>query len=201
MSSIDEEGNEGQIVTTPEVTSARKRETNGKAEAIVANMPQRPAIRHGMRKAFYAVKADTISMPDEKHFDSTADYYASLFHELIHATGHENRLHRASLSESRGYGTDPYCKEELIAEIGAAFLCAHVGIIDRTINNSAAYLQGWLTSLREDKTLIVKAAAQAEKAVNFILGITSKTPTCEVPTSTVPVAISEPLQVLAANAA
>jgi antirestriction protein ArdC len=149
---------------------------NTKAEAIAANMPQRPTIRHGMRKAFYSLMDDTISLPVEEDFESSAEYYAALFHELIHATGHETRLHRPSLSESHGYGSDPYCKEELVAEIGAAFLCGQVGIIDRTIDNSAAYIQGWLKRLQADRTLIIKAAAQAEKAVNFILGVTPSSP-------------------------
>ena len=147
-----------------------------KAETIVAGMPQRPAIRHGMRKAFYTVHDDTISLPSEKDFQSSANYYAALFHELIHATGHETRLNRTSIVEGNGFGSDPYCKEELIAELGAAFLCGHVGIVDRTIDNSAAYIQGWLSKLRADKTLVVQAAAQAEKAVNFILGVSAQIP-------------------------
>ena len=63
-----------------------------------------------------------------------------------------------------------YGKEELIAEMGSAFLCGYAGIVDRTINSSAAYLEGWLKQLKEDKTLIVHAAAQAQKAADFILG-------------------------------
>jgi antirestriction protein ArdC len=72
--------------------------------------------------------------------------------------------------ESAGFGSNPYCKEELIAEMGAAFLCGQAEIAERTIDNSAAYLNGWLEQLRNDKTLIVHAAAQAQKAADFILG-------------------------------
>ncbi len=68
------------------------------------------------------------------------------------------------------YGSDPYGKEELIAEMGSAFLCGYAGIVDRTINSSAAYLEGWLKQLKQDRTLIVHAAAQAQKAADFILG-------------------------------
>lgn len=68
------------------------------------------------------------------------------------------------------YGSDPYAKEELVAELGGAFLCGHTGIVDRTINSLAAYLEGWLKSLKQDRTLIVQAAAQAQKAADFILG-------------------------------
>jgi antirestriction protein ArdC len=70
----------------------------------------------------------------------------------------------------RGFGSNPYCKEELIAEMGAAFLCGQAEIAERTIDNSAAYLLGWLEQLRNDRTLIVQAAAQAQKAADFILG-------------------------------
>ena len=71
--------------------------------------------------------------------------------------------------ERNGYGSEPYGKEELIAEMGSAFLCGYAGIEDRTINSSAAYLEGWLKQLKADKTLIVHAAAQAQKAADFIL--------------------------------
>jgi antirestriction protein ArdC len=94
----------------------------------------------------------------------------TLFHELVHATGHESRLNRASLTEKSGFGSNPYCKEELVAEIGAAFLCGQAEIVERTIDNSAAYVQNWLEQLRNDRTLIVQAAAQAQKAADFILG-------------------------------
>lgn len=154
------------------MTSTEKQPVEALAKAIVANMPQCPVIKHGLRKAFYTPHDDIISLPVEKDFESSTAYYATLFHELIHSTGHPSRLNRSSLTEKEGYGSDPYCKEELIAEIGAAFLCGHVGILDRTIDNTAAYIQGWLKKLQADNTLVVKAAAQAEKAVNFILGVT-----------------------------
>ena len=137
---------------------------------LVANMPQRPVIKHGMNMASYSPVSDVVNMPDPARFKSEDHYYATLFHELVHATGHEQRLKRASIMERNGYGSDPYAKEELIAELGSAFLCGHTGIVDRTINSSAAYLEGWLKSLKQDRTLIVHAAAQAQKAADFILG-------------------------------
>jgi len=79
---------------------------------------------------------------------------------------------RRRVTEQAGFGSDPYCKEELIAEIGAAFLCGHAEIAERTIDNSAAYVAEWLKRLRSEKTLIVHAAAQAQRAANFILGRT-----------------------------
>jgi antirestriction protein ArdC len=93
---------------------------------------------------------------------------------LVHATGHESRLNRATITEKAGFGSNPYCKEELIAEMGAAFLCGHAEIAERIIDNSAAYLNGWLEQLRNDRTLIIQAAAQAQKAADFILGTGSE---------------------------
>ena len=137
---------------------------------LVANMPQRPVIKHGMNMASYSPGSDMVNMPDRARFQSEDHYYATLFHELVHSTGHEKRLKRASIMERNGYGSDPYAREELIAEMGSAFLCGYAGIVDQTINSSAAYLEGWLKQLKEDKTLIVHAAAQAQKAADFILG-------------------------------
>ena len=111
-------------------------------------------------------------MPDRKRFDDEEAYYATLFHELIHSTGHEKRLKRVGIMERNGFGSDPYCKEELVAELGSAFLCGFAGIVERMIDNSAAYVDGWLKQLQNDRTLIVSAAAQAQKAADYILGHT-----------------------------
>jgi len=143
-----------------------------KPAEIVAGMPQPPVIKHGMAQAFYSPREDCVGMPERERFDSEAGYYATLFHELIHSTGSEKRLNRASIAERNGFGSDPYCKEELIAELGSAFLCGYAGIVDRTVDNSAAYLEGWLKQLQNDRTLIVSAAAQAQRAADFILGRT-----------------------------
>ena len=140
-----------------------------KPAEIVAHMPQKPHIKHGMSCAFYSPHEDIVGMPERGRFDTEEGYYATLFHELIHSTGHHTRLKRLSLGAKSGFGSDPYCKEELIAELGAAFLCGHAEIVERMIDNSAAYLQGWLRQLQNDKTLIVSAAAQAQKACDFVL--------------------------------
>jgi antirestriction protein ArdC len=143
-----------------------------KPAAIVASMPQSPVIKHGMTKAFYSPHEDSVGMPVRERFDTEESYFATLFHELVHSTGHEKRLKRATLAENNGFGSDPYCKEELIAEMGAAFLCGQAEIAERTLDNSAAYIKGWLKQLESDKMLIVQAAAQAQKAADFILGRT-----------------------------
>jgi antirestriction protein ArdC len=145
-----------------------------KPEEIVAGMPARPEIKHGMRAAFYHPKEDFVGMPDRPRFDTGAAYFSTLFHELIHSTGHACRLNRPSVAEGSSFGTDPYSKEELIAEMGAAFLCGQAGIEENTMENSAAYIQGWLKKFQDDKKLIVQAASQAQKAANFILGIQPK---------------------------
>ena len=152
-------------IETPEpITAAKPAE-------IVEKMPKRPKIKHGMTQSFYSPKEDTVSLPVRKRFGREEEYYSTLFHELVHATGHETRLNRATLTDTAGFGSNPYCKEELIAEMGAAFLCGHAEIVERTIDNSAAYIKGWLEQLKSDKTLIVHAAAQAQRAADFILGI------------------------------
>lgn len=140
-----------------------------KPAEIIAHMSEKPHIKHGMSCAYYSPHEDMVGMPERERFDTEEGYYATLFHELIHSTGHDSRLKRLSLGAKSGFGSDPYCKEELIAELGAAFLCGHAEIVERTIDNSAAYLQGWLKQLQNDKTLIVSAAAQAQKACDFIL--------------------------------
>lgn len=147
-------------------------ETTGisKPEDIVAGMPQPPIIKHGMARAHYSPHEDCVGLPPRERFEQAEGYYTTLFHELIHSTGHDKRLKRSTLTESAGYGSNPYCKEELIAEMGAAFLCGQAEIAERTIDNSAAYIKGWLEQLQSDKMLIVQAAAQAQKAADFILG-------------------------------
>ena len=142
-----------------------------KPEEIVAGMPLKPSIKHGKSRAYYSPREDYVGMPSRKKFDREAEYYSTLYHELIHATGSEKRLNRPTLTANAGFGSDPYCREELIAEMGAAFLCGQAGIVDQIVDNSAAYLDAWLERLSNDRTLIVHAAAQAQKAADYILGI------------------------------
>ncbi len=144
------------------------------AERIVAEMPKRPVIRQGADRAFYSPSGDFVGIPAPEQFETGEDFYSVLFHELTHATGHECRLNRKGVSGTDGhwsaFGSEPYAKEELVAEMGAAFLCGHVGIVERTVENSAAYVGAWLQRLKDDNRLVVQAAAQAQKAADFILG-------------------------------
>lgn len=140
-----------------------------KCEQVVANMPNPPLINHLGAGACYSPALDTISLPEAAVFDSGEDYYCTLFHELIHATGHISRLNRKEITEPNRFGSDPYSREELVAEMGAAFLCGHGGIENRTIEQSASYIQNWLARLKEDRKLVIQAAAQAQKACDYIL--------------------------------
>lgn len=142
------------------------------AAEIIAAMPQRPAIYHHQQLAYYAPQRDYINLPRPETFALAEHYYAVAFHELTHATGHETRLHRPGVAGTQlaAFGSPDYSREELIAEMGSAFLCATAGIAN-TLENSAAYLQGWLVALQGDSRLIVTAASAAQKAADFILGL------------------------------
>jgi len=121
-------------------------------------------------RAFYRPSTDEVVLPIRKQFMSTAEYFSTAFHELIHSTGHKSRLDR--LEKTAFFGTEAYSKEELIAEIGAAALVNHSGLeTSHSLRNSAAYIQNWLQVLKDDKRFIVSAAGKAEKAVNLILNV------------------------------
>lgn len=121
-------------------------------------------------KAYYRPSDDVINVPRKEEFESIHEYYSTLFHEMVHSTGHPSRLNRKGIAEISPFGSETYSKEELVAELGASFLCNETGILPKTLDNSAAYIQSWLRVLKNDKTLVVKASQQAQKAVDFILG-------------------------------
>ena len=139
-------------------------------EAIVAGMPSPPAIRHGGNRACYWPGIDQISMPKRETFVSSEAFYSTLFHELTHSTGHPDRLGRKTLVAGAPFRSPVYTREELCAEMGAAFLCATAGIQDPTIENSAGYIQGWLKYLSSDPKAFLVAGAQAQKAADYVLG-------------------------------
>lgn len=134
-------------------------------------MPSRPEIRRGLGQAYYSPAGDYVGMPNPESFRSGEEFYSVLFHELTHATGHTSRLNRSGIVDVAPFGSHTYSKEELIAEMGAAFLCGHAGIVDHTVENSAAYVAAWLKRLRKDVKLVVTAAAQAQRAADFILEV------------------------------
>ncbi|OGR95229.1 MAG: hypothetical protein A2V88_12905 [Elusimicrobia bacterium RBG_16_66_12] len=140
------------------------------AEATWEGYVGRPALRHAGDRAYYSPATDGITLPDRAAFSSPAAFYSTLFHEATHSTGHKDRLDRFERNgEPQHFGTERYAREELVAEMGSAMLRALAGV-EVEVENSAAYVASWLEALRNDKSLVVKAAAQAQRAVDLILG-------------------------------
>ena len=140
------------------------------ARAIVNNMPNPPRIDHdGGNRAYYRPSTDSIHMPAVNDFHGAGEYHATLFHELSHSTGHASRLSRESLETPAPFGSEIYSREELVAEFGAAFLCATAGI-DNALDNSASYINGWAKALQADHRLVITAASQGQRAADFIIG-------------------------------
>ena len=143
-------------------------------ERVVAEMPNCPVIQHRDDYAYYKPPADLVNMPQRSLFHNDEGYYATLFHELAHSTGHASRLDRhAKEGADCHFGSASYAREELVAEMSAAFLCAAAGIENLTLENAAAYVSSWIKVLRTDKRMLVIAAAQAQKATDYILGLHS----------------------------
>lgn len=155
--------------TLPEgkVPEAPAREGFTAAESVVENFEDCPEIVYGnFGEGSYLDATDTVQIPVVENFVSTEEFHATLFHELAHSTRHAKRLNRKETAESHDA---EYGKEELVAEIAAAFLGYETGISPKIINNQAAYVQGWLDALRADKKLIVLASGAAQKAADYIL--------------------------------
>jgi antirestriction protein ArdC len=163
---------EGVDIVLPEQPQDRAHEPLAAAEALVANWANCPRIEYGGAHAYYAPGPDFVNVPRPETFTSGEAYYSTLFHELTHATGHPSRLDRPDLAEAlRPRGHAGYAREELTAEMGAAFLCGHSGLDPTaTLENTAAYLQLWLKQLRGDKKLLMQAASRAPRAAEMILG-------------------------------
>jgi len=143
----------------------------GGADQILARMPAAPTVRHdGGARACYRPSTDSVHLPPLEAFEDAEGYLATLYHELVHSTGHRSRLARESLTDWALFGDHAYSEEELVAEIGSAYLCAHVGIENRTIENAAAYIASWLRVLQDDRRMVLTAAQRAQKASDWILG-------------------------------
>lgn len=119
-------------------------------------------------KAFYRISTDEIYLPTRDRFETEHHFYAVGLHELTHWTAAKHRLAREF---SGRFGNEAYAFEELIAELGAAFLCAEVGIVSATLEGHASYLDNWLEVLKKDKKAIFTAASQATKAANYIMSL------------------------------
>jgi len=139
-------------------------------ERIIDGWAEKPAIVHGGNRACYNPSQDRISMPVRESFGKVEEYYSTLFHEMVHSTGHMSRLGREGITNPIKFASHSYSFEELVAECGASFLCAHAGIIDQTIDNSASYIASWVSKLKNNPKWIIQAANQASKAVDLIRG-------------------------------
>lgn len=138
-------------------------------EAIVNSMPNPPAIRAKEQEAYYHPGKDYINMPRRKSFNTSEDYYAVLFHELIHSTGHSSRLNRDGIQQMSQFGSTLYSTEEIIAEMGSCYLCAIAGIAPKPLENSVSYIKEWIERLKRDTRILIYAASQAQKAADYIL--------------------------------
>lgn len=138
-------------------------ERNTRADELIASSGA--AIQHGSQQACYIPSRDEIHLPPDGAFFDSAGYYAVAFHELVHWTGHADRCNR----DLRGrFGTEAYAAEELIAELGAAFLCAEIGLSPEPRTDHARYIESWLKLLKNDKRAIFTAASRASQAAAYL---------------------------------
>ena len=129
-------------------------------------------IRHGGNRAYYSPAQDAVQMPPFEAFKDKESYYATILHELTHWTSHKSRLDRSF--NAKRFGDNGYAREELVAELGAAFLSADLGITPEIREDHAAYIGHWLKTLQEDSRAIFSAAAHAQRAADFLQGLQGK---------------------------
>lgn len=139
------------------------------AEQVIECWKDSPKIRFDQSHAFYSPTGDYIGMPNPRTFFKDEQFYSTLYHESIHATGHVNRTGRHEKLSDHRFGSQEYSQEELVAEMGAAYLCHLTGIQNATIDNSAAYIKSWIRKFKEDKKMLLIASSMAQKAVDYIL--------------------------------
>jgi antirestriction protein ArdC len=154
----------------PDAAEVPAMPTNEQAQKLVEAYTTAPRITHLQQKAYYSPVMDFVNMPKPATFTSPDHYYCTLFHELIHSTGHEDRMNREGIAQFDFKGSPRYAKEELIAEMGASFLCGFAGIDPDILGHNAAYIAHWLEVLQNDPKMVISAASQAEKAVRYMLG-------------------------------
>jgi len=180
---VDDEKNVGKTKKIPflrffnvfnldQTTIEEKVEENSKVNnpikeaELVVNHKNACSVKFGSSSASYSPSFDEIHMPAIEQFVGSEEFYTTYFHEIIHSTGHENRLNR---SIKNGFNSEAYGKEELVAEMGAAMLCDHCGI-KSTVENSVAYLAGWSKKIKEDANFLIVAMGKAQKAFDYVLG-------------------------------
>ena len=163
---------QGDGITTP-ATEPKPIYNSPEAESIVSEYLHRSGVELIQRvsdEAYYSPSRDCVVLPMPEQFNSMEERFSTTFHELAHSTGHQSRLNR--LRATAHFGNESYSKEELVAEITAAALMNHTGLETKgTFRNSAAYIQSWLSALRNDKRLIITASGAASKAFDYIVGL------------------------------
>jgi len=160
------------------VKLAEKNKINVDSEKILENYYNPPSYTESITEnPRYSLSRDTVFMPPIENFESSDEYYATQFHELVHSTGHESRNNRSIMN---GKNSDPYAVEELIAEIGAALLCGYTGIENKKVfENNVAYIQEWNKRFKNDRNVLLKAIQGANKGVDFILNEKKKRDTID----------------------
>lgn len=148
-----------------EANARRNGSALGNSDAFEAITQKIVVILEAGTRAYYGAADDRIRMPDRGRFSCPENFYAVMLHELTHWTGHSSRLARDLWNR---FGSEAYAMEELVAELGAAFLCAETGVAGK-LEHHANYVESWLRVLKNDKRAIVTAAAAASKAANFVL--------------------------------
>lgn len=156
-----------------EVKPLKEPDRDAQAEAFIAAVGA--DVRHGGNRAFFSPLEDYVNVPALAQFKSTEGYYATALHELTHWTGHKTRLAR---DFSGRFGSESYAFEELVAELGASFLCADLQLSPR-LESHASYLDSWLKVLKGDKKAIFKAAAEASRAAAYLKALQPGADTAE----------------------
>jgi len=145
----------------PKLDERTQIERQTQAEALLS----KAVVKHGGDRAFFTPSHDFIQLPTPESFTDAGSYYATGLHELTHWTGHQSRLAR---EYGKRYGDEQYAREELVAEMGAAYLCGHCGIAGKL--QHAEYIASWLQVLKNDKRAVLTAASHAQKAADFVTG-------------------------------
>lgn len=165
----------------PEPTGNKNVNPIEQAQSLIDGYKDPPTYTFVGDRAYYQPSTDKLNMPNIKVFKKEASYYCTFFHELTHSTGAKKRLNRDMTGT---FGSKPYAFEELIAELGAVFMCSEAGILFQTKENSAKYLKNWNTvlvnELENDNRFFLKASAQSQKAVNYILGRNTESEEVEI---------------------
>lgn len=160
---------EGLDFPTLEIIERSEAAKIAECEGVIAAMPKKPYIKVIGSQPCYIPALDVVQIPHISQFENGEYYYSALFHELAHSTGHSSRLNRKEIADHQPGDKKAYASEELVAELTASFLNCVTGTVAKTIDINTSYIKGWLEALKNDKKLVLTAAARAQKAADFIL--------------------------------